>query len=296
MTHASTARLGVALMAAGMFLFALNDTLGKWLVASHSVGQVLLIRSLAALIVLAPIIWYVGPGRLFSLERPGLQALRVAFASAEVWCFYFAVRDLPLADVMTYWLAAPIYVAALAPFLLGERVAPRVWLAIGAGFVGVLVALAPSGAVSPAGTTAAVIGSMCFAGMMITGRSLRGTPDTALVFWQLVGAGLVGAVTAPFAWTQPTGPDWLLLGLLGVVAMGAHLCVTRALKLGDAAQMAPLQYTLLPWAMLLGWLFFGDVPRPLMIGAGVAIIAAGLVVAWPAAKQRSRDGGSRQAP
>jgi drug/metabolite transporter (DMT)-like permease len=285
MTHASAARLGVALMAGGMFLFALNDTLGKWLVASHSVGQVLLIRSLAALIVLAPILWVFGPGKLFGLERPGLQALRVAFASAEVWCFYFAVRDLPLADVMTYWLAAPIYVAALAPLLLGERVEPRLWLAIGAGFLGVLVALAPSGAVSASGTTAAVIGSMCFAGMMITGRSLRGTPDTALVFWQLVGAGLVGAVTAPLAWTQPSVPDWVLLGLLGVVAMGAHLCVTRALKLADAARMAPLQYTLLPWAMLLGWVFFGDVPRPLMIGAGLAIIVAGLVVAWPRSRR-----------
>ncbi len=285
MSHASAARLGVALMAGGMFLFALNDTLGKWLVASHSVGQVLLIRSLAALIVLAPVLYLFGFRRLFAIERPGLQALRVAFAMAEVWCFYFAVRDLPLADVMTYWLAAPIYVAALAPFLLGERVGLRVWLAIGFGFAGVLVALAPTGATSAAGTAAAMLGSACFAAMMLTGRSLRGTPDTALVFWQLVGAGLAGAVTAPFAWTQPTGADWLLLGLLGIVAMGAHLCVTRALKLGDAARMAPLQYTLLPWAMVLGWLAFGDVPRPEMVVAGAVIIGAGL---WLALERSGR--------
>ena len=203
----------------------------------------------------------------------------MALASAEVWCFYFAVRDLPLADVMTYWLAAPIYVAALAPLLLGERVGWRTWGAIGLGFAGVLIALAPSGAISAAGTTAALIGSACFAGMMLTGRSLRGTPDTALVFWQLVGAGVAGAVTAPLGWTAPSGFDWALLGLLGVVAMGAHLCVTRALKLGDAAQMAPLQYTLLPWAMVLGWLAFGDVPRLPMLLAAVVIIAAGLILA-----------------
>lgn len=279
MTHASATRMGVALMAGGMFLFALNDTLGKWLVASHSVGQVLLIRSLTALIVLMPFLWLLGPRRLLAVERPGLQALRVAFAAAEVWCFYFAVRGLPLADVMTYWLAAPIYVAALAPLLLGERVGWATWSAILLGFAGVLLALAPSGTVSLSGTTAAVIGSACFAGMMLTGRSLRGTPDTALVFWQLIGAGGLGALTAPWGWTWSTGFDWALLGLLGVVAMGAHLCVTRALKLGDAARMAPLQYTLLPWAMLLGWIAFGDVPRLPMLLAALIIIAAGLMLA-----------------
>lgn len=281
MSHTSAVREGVALMALGMFLFALNDTLGKWLVATHSVGQVLLIRSLAALIVLAPLLWVFGLRRLVAVRRPGLQALRVTFSTAEVFCFYLAVRDLPLADVMTFWLAAPIYVAALSPWLLGERVGRRTWVAIMLGFAGVLVALAPSGTLSTTGTIASIVGSACFAAMMLTGRTLRGTPDTALVFWQLIGAGLAGLVAAPLAWTPPSGLDWGLLGLLGVVAMGAHLCVTRALKLADAAAVAPLQYTLLPWAMLLGWLAFGDVPRPVMLGAAVVIVLAGLALAWP---------------
>jgi drug/metabolite transporter (DMT)-like permease len=205
----------------------------------------------------------------------------VLFATAEVFCFYLAVRDLPLADVMTFWLAAPIYVAAVSPFLLGERVGARRWIAIGIGFVGVLIALTPSGSVSGTATLAAMIGSACFAAMVVTGRTLRGTPDTALVFWQLVGAGLAGAVTVPFAWSNPTPPDWALLSLLGVVAMLAHICVTRALKLADAALVAPLQYTLLPWAILLGWLFFGDTPSPAMLLGGLIIVIAGLVLLLP---------------
>jgi len=281
MSHLPAARLGVALMAVGMLLFALNDTMGKWLVATHSVGQVLLIRSLAALLFLAPLLWAFGLRRLFTIERPGLQLLRVVFSTAEVFCFYLAVRDLPLADVMTFWLAAPIYVAALSPFLLRERVGLHTWAAIIVGFLGVLIALAPSGTLSATGTIASLAGSACFAAMMITGRTLRGTPDTALVFWQLVGAALAGAVTVPLAWTQPSGTDWVLLSLLGIVAMLAHLCVTRALKLADAAIVAPLQYTLLPWAMLLGWLAFGDVPRPAMLVAALVIVAAGLALAWP---------------
>ncbi len=296
MLRLPAAQLGVLLMIVGMALFALNDAMGKWLVASYSVGQVLLLRSLAALVVLLPFLWSFGVLRLFQVERPGLQALRVLFATVEVFCFYVAVRDLPLADVMTFWLAVPIYVAAVSPFLLRERVGARRWVAIGLGFAGVLIALAPSGAVSGTATAAAMIGSACFAAMVVTGRTLRGTPDTALVFWQLVGAGLAGAVTVPFAWAHPTATDWALLSLLGIVAMLAHISVTRALKLADAALVAPLQYTQLPWAILLGWMFFGDVPGPAMLAGGLVIVLAGLLLlmaerkAGPAPRAAALDG------
>ena len=281
MHRLSMAQIGVLLMLVGMALFALNDALGKWLVASHSVAQVLLIRSLAALVVLAPFLWSFGLARLIRIDRPRLQVLRVAFSTAEVFCFYLAVRDLPLADVMTFWLAAPIYVAAVSPFVLGERVSPRRWLAVGLGFVGVLIALAPSGEVSGTATLAAIVGSGCFAAMVITGRTLRGTPDTALVFWQIAGAGLAGGMLAPIGWTAPTPMDWGLLSLVGVVAMLAHICVTRALKLADAALVSPLQYTLLPWAVLFGWMFFADVPTGAMLAGAAFIVAAGFLLLLP---------------
>lgn len=274
----STARLGIAMMLVGILLFALNDVMGKWLVATYSVGQVLLIRSAAALVVLAPFLWKGGIRPLLRLERPGMQALRVVMSSAEVYCFYFAVITLPLADVMTYWLAAPIYVAAMSPFLLGERVGWRRWTAIFIGFAGVVVALEPSAATLTAPALISILGSFCFAFMMLSGRALRGTPDTTLVFWQLAGAGLLGLVTAPFGWVAPSGFDFALLALLGVVAMVAHMCVNRALKLADAATVAPFQYTLLFWAVVFGWLVFGDVPRTAMLVGAAIIVAAGLFI------------------
>jgi drug/metabolite transporter (DMT)-like permease len=274
----STELIGIAMMLLGMFLFSLNDAIGKWLVATYSVGQVLLIRSLFALVVLAVLLRASGFAPVLRVDRPMVQAARVAFSTAEVFCFYTAVTYLPLADVMTYWLAAPIYVAALSPFLLGERVGPLRWAAIAVGFVGVLIALAPSGAVAPAATVAAVIGSLSFALMILTGRSLRGTPDTTLVFWQTAGALVAGLVLAPLAWVPPTLPDFALLGLLGIVAMAAHICVNRALKLADAATVAPMQYTLLPFAIVLGWLFFRDVPGPAMLAGAAIIIGSGLVI------------------
>lgn len=289
-----SAALGIALMLLGMFLFSANDALGKWLVATYSVGQVLLLRSAAALLVLGPALWRWGLPRLLAVERPGLQAARVAFSTGEVVCFYGAVTLLPLADAMTFWMAAPILVAAASPLLLGERVGAWRWLVIAAGFGGVLLALRPFGEGAGQGWAVAValLGTGCFAAMVLTGRQLRGTPDTTLVFWQTAGALLAGLLLAPWGWTGPGALDAGLLGLLGVIAMLAHLCVNRALKLAPAAVVAPFQYTLLPWAVVLGWTFFGDRPHPATLLGAAVIVAAGLALALG---ERRRSGYDTQA-
>lgn len=274
----SAARTGVLVMLLAMFLFSLNDAMGKWLVSAYSVGQVLLLRSAAALLVLLPFVWKTGLRPIVGAQRPGLQLARVVFSTLEVFCFYLAVSYLPLADVMTYWLAAPIYVAALSPFLLKEKVDPLRWGAIVLGFIGVIVALAPSGAFNLVAVVAALVGTMAFALMVVTGRTLRGTPDTTLVLFQTGGALLAGLFLVPFGWVTPSPADFLLLGALGVVAMVAHICVNRAVKLADAASVAPVQYTLLPWAIVFGYLFFGDVPQSTtLIGAAIIVASSFLI-------------------
>lgn len=278
----SPTSMGVIVMLLGMFLFALNDAMGKWLVSTYSLGQVILVRSAAAVIVLLPIMWRAGLGSLIKVERPVLQAARVFFSTAELFCFYFAVAALPLADVMTYWLAAPIYVAALSPFLLGEKVGWRRWTAIGIGFIGVMIALKPSAASLTPAALFSILGSAAFAFIMLSGRQLRNTPDTVLAFWQVIGAALAGVVAVavtPSGWVPlQSSFDLMLLSLLGIVAMTAHVLVNRSLKLADAATVAPLQYTLLLWAVVFGWLIFGDVPQPsIVIGAGL-IVVAGLYI------------------
>ena len=179
------ARLGVLLMLLGMVMFSLNDVLGKWLVSTYSVGQLMLIRSLAATVVLAPFFWKVGWRRLVDVERPKLHLLRSVLFAIEASGFYFAVAYMPLADAMTYWLAAPIYVAAMSPLLLGEKVGWRRWTAIIVGFVGVVIALEPSKDTFTLPALVALAGSLAFSLAMVLGRTLRATPDTTLVFWQV---------------------------------------------------------------------------------------------------------------
>ena len=277
----SAARNGALVMLLGMLMFSLNDVMGKWLVGTYSVNQLMTIRSLAALVILAPFIVKRGWRVFLVVDRPWLHALRSLLFAMEASAFYFAVAYMPLADAMTYWLAAPIYVAAASPFVLGEKVGWRRWTAILIGFLGVLIALEPSRDSFTLPAVIALVGSAVFAGAILLGRTLRETPDTTLVFWQVVGAlifSVAGLAVHPAGWVTPDFEATILLGLLGIVAMMAHILVTRALKLADAATVIPLQYTLLFWAVIFGWLFFGDTPRITVIIGSVLIVASGLFI------------------
>jgi drug/metabolite transporter (DMT)-like permease len=268
---------GIMLMLLGILLFAVNDVMGKWLVATYSVGQVLLLRSAAALAVLIAAIWY-RRERLYLPSAPALYMLRIVFSTLEVACFYWAVTSLPLADVMTYYLAAPIYVAAVAAVWLKERMDPARAGAIAVGFVGVMLALRPSSATMSLPALIALVGSFFFALLIITTRRLRDTNGTTLVLGQILGALAFGAVASPFAWVSPGAVDFALLSLLGLIAMAGHICVNRSLQLAPASVVAPFQYTLIVWAIILGYLVFGDIVETwTLIGAAV-ICGAGLAL------------------
>lgn len=270
--------LGIAMMLIGILLFVLNDVMGKWLMATYTVGQVLLLRSFAALFMLAPFIWREGPMNIIRAPQPGLQFLRVVFSTLEVAAFYWAVSYLPLADVMTFYMAGPIFVAALAGLFLGEHLTRRRWGMILFGFAGVIIAMRPTGAAFSMASLIAIFGSLCFAALMLTTRNLRKTSDTSLVAWQTVAALVFGAALAPMGWVTPSTSDFVLLSLLGIVAALAHICVNRSLKLAPATVVVPYQYTQIAWAMLFGYIFFGDIPESGMIVGSIVIIVAGFMI------------------
>jgi drug/metabolite transporter (DMT)-like permease len=278
-TSSRSALIGIALTLIGMLMFSANDTLGKWLVETYSAGQVLLIRSFAAFVVLLPFLWKIGFREIIRPQRPGLQFARAALATGDAFFFYWAVAYMPLADAMTYWMAAPIYVAALSSLILGEKVGWRRWTAICIGFLGVLIALRPSAATLTLPAFLCIAGSVAFALAIMLSRTLRGTPDASLVFYQMLAAIVLGLVMAPFQWkATPTLVDFGLLSFLGVVAMVAHVCVARSLKYAEASTVMPFHYSLLVWAVVFGYIFFGDIPHPAVVVGGLLIVAAGLFI------------------
>jgi drug/metabolite transporter (DMT)-like permease len=276
----NSAAPGIGLMLAGITLFAINDALGKWLLGTYSVGELLLVRSIAALILIAPFVWQAGLAAFATAPMPGLQIVRVALSTLEVAMFFWAVSYLPLADTVTFYLAGPIYVTALSVVLLREQVGWRRWTAVLVGFAGVVLALRPSAASFTLPALIALTGSIFFAASMVITRMLRATSNTVLVTGQIGATLLFGAVTTPFAWVMPSARDFALMSLFGVFSIMALACVNLSLKLTSASIVVPYQYTLIVWAIVLGYVVFGDVPNPLTLLGGAVIITAGLYIFW----------------
>ena len=270
--------LGIGLMLLAIFMYVSNDVMGKWLVSTYSVGQVLLIRSIAGLLLLSPSLWREGWKPLLSPPDWRMNLVRTLLTTAEVACFYWSVGYLPLADLVTFYMATPIFVTALAWPLLGERIdAPRA-IAVLIGFGGVILAMRPSSASFSLPALVAILGCFLFALIMIITRHLRGTKGLVLVSWQATGALMFGLCTAPLHWVQPTQRDFILLALLGIVSTIAHVSVNKALKLAPASVVMPYQYSQIIWAVMLGYLVFGDWPdQTMLLGSGI-IVMAGLFI------------------
>src|ERR1700738_2750208 len=273
-----SARLaGIGLMLLSIFIFSFGDALGKFMVATYSVGQLLWLRACAALILLSPMIWR-HRGEFVRLERPWLQLLRVMLSTLEVAAFFLAAVYLPLADVITYYLACPIFVTALSASVLREHVGWRRWSAVLIGFCGVLIALRPSSQTVSWPTMIALGGSLSFAVLMLITRALRATPDIVLASSQFMGPCVLGALLPPIGWVTPSLGSLGLFAAAGCISAGALLCVNRSLKLAPASVVVAYQYSMIIWAVMFGYVVFGDVPSIATILGASIIIGAGLYI------------------
>ncbi|WP_316213395.1 MULTISPECIES: DMT family transporter [unclassified Bradyrhizobium] len=285
---------GIALMLLSIFMFSFGDATGKFLVGTYSVGQLLVLRACAALLVLSPVIWR-HRAQFLKLERPWLQLVRVILSTLEVAAFFLATVYLPLADVITYYLAGPIFVTALSALVLREQVGWRRWSAILIGFCGVVIALRPSAQTFSLPALIALGGSLSFAVLMLITRSLRATPDIVMASSQFVGTFLLGAVMAPFGWVTPTPGSLVLFAAAGLISVTALFCVNRSLKLAPASVVVPYQYSMIVWAVIFGFVVFGDVPHPATIAGAAIIIGAGLYI-YLRERSLGRDEGAVNPP
>jgi drug/metabolite transporter (DMT)-like permease len=276
---ARSARIaGIGLMLASIALFSLGDAIGKFLVADYPVGQFMMLRGIASLLLLAPFIWRTGLQPFLTMPRPGLQCLRMTLSVGDIGLFFWAASLMPLADVITFYLAGPIYVTAISALFLGEKVGWRRWSAVVAGFVGVLVAMQPSAATLTGPALIAFAGSLCFTGFMLMTRAVRGTTDLVLTATHLGATMLFGAALSVTNFVMPAPRDALLYLAGGLVSIGALLCLNRSLKLATAGVVVPYQYTMILWAILFGYAVFGDIPTIATLTGAAIIAAAGLYI------------------
>ena len=271
--------LAIGTMCLGVLLLVVNDALAKWLVARYSPFQVILVRSLTALpLVVALVLWADGRAGLRS-ARPAVHLWRGLLALGAASTFILSLRTLPLAEATALFAAAPLVVAALSAPLLGERVSAWQWVAVAAGFAGVMVITRPGTATFQSASLLVLVATALYALIMLTAKWIdqRDGARTVMLYLTLA-ATLLSSFAALLPWPEPQALDALLFLAMAVAGTLGVTLLTQAFRLAPAAVVAPFDYTALLWAGGLGWLVWNDAPdAPTLVGAAI-IIASGISV------------------
>jgi len=269
---------GVLAMLAAVGCFSFMDALLKTLAGHYPVMQVAALRGLAALPLVVGYVLWKRQGRTLLRVRWGLHLLRGVLVVTMLALFTYGLQSLGLAEAYTLFFIAPLLITALSAPVLGERVRPRHWVAIGLGLLGVLVALRPDErAMMTLGGLAVLAAAACYAVSAVgRGASTRSEWSAPPHFWapsmRAPGGGGAGQprrrCPAP-APAPPTGGA-AVAGFLGQAA------ITEAFRHGQAAVVAPFEYTALAWGVGLDWLLWHSLPDGATLAGGAIIIASGI--------------------
>ncbi|MBP7000339.1 MAG: DMT family transporter [Amaricoccus sp.] len=280
--------LGVMLMLAFCALAPGGDALAKLIGDRMPLGQVVLVRFALQAAILAPLALALGAEMRLSRRVLALTALRTVVHIAAVAVFFLALRALPLADAVAIAFVMPFVMLLLGRVFLGERAGTRRLLACAVGFAGTLMVIRPSFAEVGAAALLPLVTALLFALFMLTTRAIAREADPIAL--QAASGAMGAAMLAPILLlADRAGPPglgfaaapaevWALLLALGLLGTVAHLLMTWSLRFAPATTLAPMQYLEIPFATLIGFLVFGDLPDG-MAAAGIAVtVAAGLYV------------------
>ena len=276
-------RLGIWLMVATTFVFALQDGLSQHLASAYNVLMVVMIRYW----FFAAFVMFVASRRAGGLRaaaattQPWLQGFRGLLLAAEICVMVLGFTYLGLVESHAIFACYPLLIAALSGPILGEQVGWRRWTAIGVGFIGILIILQPGfGVFSPLAIIPTIAAFMFALYGLLTRYAARKDSAATSFFW----TGTVGAVfmTAIGIWFwEPMIPlDWAMMAMLCVTGATGHYLLIKCYDVAEASAVQPFAYLQLPFAASLGIVIFGESIRSnVVIGAGL-IVGAGLFTLW----------------
>lgn len=282
---AQNTRLGIALMIATTFVFAVQDGISRHLAGEYNVLMIVMIRYwFFAAFVIAIARRQAGSVRkAAATTQPILQITRGLLLAAEICIMVVAFVLLGLVEAHAIFTCYPLLIAALSGPVLGERVGWRRWAAIGVGFIGVLIILQPGIAVFSPAAAIPLLSAFLFAlyGLLTRYAARRDSPATSF-FW----TGVVGAVAMTplglWTWEPMITPDWGWMAALCVTGVAGHWLLIKTYDVAEASAVQPFAYLQLVFASVIGLAVFNEVLAPnVAIGAGV-VVAAGVFTLWRA--------------
>jgi len=275
-------------MLASALLFTVMMTLIKFLGEDYPAALQTFYRQAAGFAVMLPVILKLR-GRAYATTRPGILLFRSAAGTIGLILSFYAFQKMPLADANALSFTRALWLVPLAAFVVRERVGPMRIAAALVGFGGVLLMVRPgSDAGFAIGLPAmAMLASSFLFALTITGMKVmtRDHSPTVLLVWAMT-LGLVFSIPgAVLTWRWPEPVDLALLIAMGVIGTATQACYIKGMQVGDAAAMAPIDYTRLVFAIAAGFLLFGEVPGVwTLAGAGV-VVASTLFITWREQRQ-----------
>jgi len=269
--------LGALFIMLAMLCYASMDAISKFLVADYAVGQIMWIRSALIFLFSWLIVRRQGLIPALRTRQPWLQITRSLILVIESAIFVLAFRYLPLADAHALAATSPLIVIALGVVFLGEHAGPARWLAVAAGFVGVLLIVQPGLRTLDWPVMLPLGGALLWAAYQILTRlaARHDSADTSLI-WAAVVPLIATTFVGPIGWQWPTAMAWILMVLISAIGAVGNYALIKALDHAEAGAVQPYSYTLLVWATLLGFAVFGDVPDGWTILGAAIVVASGL--------------------
>ena len=272
--------LGAICMIMSVLFFSFMDILIK-VTEEYDVGQTMFFRATFGLI---PIFFLIPKKRInnfYKTKNIKLHFYRSFFGAIAMASIFIGLRNLQLAEVTSLAFSGPIWVVIFSMIFLSEKIRAKRWVAVGLGFIGVLIISKPGFDNLNYYYIFPIIFCIGFAGVSILIRKLTLAGETVwlIAFYFSVASGLGGLATFPLGdWIMPTKYDLVLLILVGLLGGIANLTLTQSYKLAEVTLTTPLKYLSLVFAVIYGFYFFNEVPSiNTLLGAGLIVISSGII-------------------
>lgn len=291
MLHSDSARhrrIGIGLVVGATLCFSVLDASAKWLVQSLPVMQVVWLRFVSHVMLMALILAPRHGRTMVRMRSPKLQALRGAMLASMTALNFFALQYLQLAETGAIQFSVPILIALLSAWWLHEKLDARRWVAIVGGFAGVMLVIRPGSQAFHPAILLCVANAVLYAVFNMLTRRMAASESPESM--QLLSAAMAALLLAPFAlaqWQTPaSAAQWALLLLCGLMGGVGHLFVAMAHRYASAAVLGPFIYQQILYMALWGWLVFKQVPDAFVIAGALVVVLSGLYLLWMEMRRR----------
>lgn len=270
---------GALFMLGSAALFAAMGGLIKIVSVRLPNEMVVFFRSAVGLLALIPWVWYRGGLNALRTQHPRRHLMRALAGLAAMYCYFYAIAHMPLAEATLLNYSTPLFVPFIAWLWLGEPVGRSLKVALAIGFAGIVLILKPGlSLLTPVALVAAAAGVFAAVAMVSIRRLSHSESTTRIVFYFTAISTVISAVPLAWSWRTPEPGLWAPLISMGVVASAAQLMLTRAYACAPAAQVGPFTYATVVFAALVGWLFWAEIPDVFSV-FGALLVALGGVLA-----------------